>query len=438
MDELQCFVHRLCSLADYATDEMPVENARGVIELLNDFLYTSYDGIGTVHELEQDRPFVSDLHRYWNRNHDAILDLRVNSEACEKVAECLHDAWVRTDGKAFSELYDTCGLDPESVCRVRLFTANQDFNTSLDFKKFAAAYKKDKRLFDERWILDNPETFLSALKLGSLSQTDKRVKYAKSICQFVIERCSSPYELINYYDRDLIGLREDLINCVGAGYGYKKTDMFIRDMCVLGVWKNVSGFDTIDVASDSNTMRIALRTGIISAAIPLVSSFLDYFGLQYTAVKRASAAAWRAVWEIWRARYPNDSPNSPCLLDYFVYGVVGRQFCKEILVTYTCENGHVTKGKSGKRRCPICKGAFQAKVKSLPCKDVEGHLALRETPFIKSHIARPNYTHCPFESVCIEYDGRGLNPPKAISILGRTGWAEAYSYRGVGGGGISS
>ena len=438
MDELQYFVIKLDSLADFGADEMPLETARGIIKLLNNFLYTSYDGIGTVYELEQERPFVSDLHRYWNRHYEDILDVEIDAAACSKVAECLHGAWVRTNGKAFSELYDTYGLDSEAVCRVRFLTANQDFKTSLDFKKLAAAYKRDKSIFDERRILNNPEAFLSTLKLGDLSQSDKRAKFAKTTCKFLIDRRSSPYGLIDYYGHDLTGLREDLINCVGAGYGNKKTDMFIRDMCVLVVWKNVSGFEAIDVASDSNTMKVALRTGIITTAIPLVSSFLDYFGLQYTAVERASAAAWRTVWEIWREKYPHDSPESPCLLDYFVYDVVGKQFCKEILVTYTCENGHVTKGKSGKRKCPVCKGTFQTKSKNLPCEDAEGYLALKETAFYKSHMAKPNYTHCPFESVCIEYDSRGLNPPKAISILGRTGWAEAYAYRDMGGGGISS
>lgn len=51
--------------------------------------------------------------------------------------------------------------------------------------------------------------------------------------------------------------------------------MFLRDMVVLGIWQNVDGFDKIDVASDINTIKVALRTGIIKTEIPLVSSFLD-------------------------------------------------------------------------------------------------------------------------------------------------------------------
>ena len=45
--------------------------------------------------------------------------------------------------------------------------------------------------------------------------------------------------------------------------------MFLRDMVVLGVWKDVKGFDKIDVASDINTIKVALRTGIIKTQIPL-------------------------------------------------------------------------------------------------------------------------------------------------------------------------
>ena len=124
-----------------------------------------------------------------------------------------------------------------------------------------------------------------------------------------------------------------MISCEGAGYGNKKTDMVIRDMVVHGIWQGVSGFESIDVASDINTIGVALRTGILKTAIPLLSSFLDEFCYQYSFVDRMNAAAWRRVWEIWRGRYPSDDVASPCLLDYFISEVVGRQIgrasCRE-------------------------------------------------------------------------------------------------------------
>ena len=104
------------------------------------------------------------------------------------------------------------------------------------------------------------------------------VNYAKNIGQFLIERQQpSPYNLLAYYNNDVFSLRQDMINCIGAGYGNKKTDMFIRDMIILGVWKKVIGFDKIDVASDVNTIKVALRTGIMTCEMPLLSSFLDIF-----------------------------------------------------------------------------------------------------------------------------------------------------------------
>ena len=53
--------------------------------------------------------------------------------------------------------------------------------------------------------------------------------------------------------------------------------MFLRDMIVLGVWEKPKNFDKIDVASDINTVKVALRAGILKTAIPLVSSLLDIF-----------------------------------------------------------------------------------------------------------------------------------------------------------------
>ena len=76
--------------------------------------------------------------------------------------------------------------------------------------------------------------------------------------------------------------------------------MFIRDMVELGVWPDLSGFDRVDVASDINTMKLALRTGILKTDIPLISSFLDIFCYQYGYIDEMSAQAWRVVWEEWK------------------------------------------------------------------------------------------------------------------------------------------
>ena len=134
-------------------------------------------------------------------------------------------------------------------------------------------------------------------------------------------------------------IRNFLLSKRGSGFGNKKTDMFIRDMVVLGVWNNPINFNKIDVASDINTVKVALRTGILKTEIPLVSSFLDIFCYQYGLIDEMNALAWRKVWEKWNILYPKTCIESPSLIDYFVYRVIGKNFCKESLCIFRCHSG---------------------------------------------------------------------------------------------------
>ena len=203
--------------------------------------------------------------------------MQISDEACEKVADELHEVYVRTEGKAFAEIYDTNGLSADEICRVRLLTANQDFRGSRNYKELSEIYLSDPTIFDEKQIINSPADFVKSIGITELSQNDKRVRYAKQISQFLLEHNSAPYDIIKVFDNDVTRLRNALIEFDGAGYGNKKTDMFIRVMVVLGVWNRVKGFDDIDVASDVNTIKIALRTGILTSEIPIISSFLDIF-----------------------------------------------------------------------------------------------------------------------------------------------------------------
>ncbi len=180
-----------------------------------------------------------------------------------------------------------------------MFSANQDFRGSLKFGSLAKRYGSDPSIFDEDIIITSSEKFISAVGLTDRSQSDKRSKYASAIASFVKNYDCAPIDTIKCFDNDVSKLRQALIDC-NVGYGNKKADMFIRDMVVLGIWNNVKGFESIDVASDINTMKVALRTGIITTAIPLLSSFLDIFCYQYAFIEQMNAAAWRRVWEIWR------------------------------------------------------------------------------------------------------------------------------------------
>lgn len=442
MDELSKFCDSLRDIIGN-TKNLNIPQARQVVKEINEFLYTYYDGIGTTEFGNVDLSYFSDFHKYWEEHHKEILDCHIDDIQCERVADALHEVFVVTEGKAFSELYDTCNLSPQEICQVRFLTANQDFRGSRDFSQLAKIYKQDPASFDIDNIISDPQQFIKHLGLSNLSQNDKRINYAREIARFVKNRgCQEPYALYNLYKRDIYALRKDIIGSQGAGYGNKKTDMLLRDMVVLGVWDNPRNFDKIDVASDINTIKVALRTGIITTAIPLVSSFLDIFSYQYGYIDAMNAAAWRRVWEYWSKKYPNECVLSPCLIDYFVYGVVGKQFCKEILHIFKCiKYPHCFYWNSARNTtCQLCYHNGEKGVKavhqsaSLPCVTPHGRVSILETKFVQSLPQGHKLEQCPFANICSR--NKYLEPPKSISIFGRTGWQTAYTKKGNGGGGL--
>lgn len=443
MDELSVFCNELKNIVG-ESENLTIEKAREVVKEINEFLYTNYPEIGFTEALGSAYSYVSDFHKYWELNYKDILNATIDDSNCKKVADALHSVFIKTKGKAFSNIWDTCGLTDEQVCRVRLLSANQDFRGSRDFSELAKIFKDDNTIFDEEKIFNYPADYIKQLKISDLSQTDKRISYAKNISEFVLKTHNSPYELITFFENDIYELRNALINYQGAGYGNKKADMFVRDMVVLGIWKNVKNFEFIDVASDVNTIKVALRTGILKTAIPLVSSFLDIFCYQYGYIDEMNAAAWRRVWEIWKQDYPDECILSPCLMDYFVYRVVGKQFCKANLSIYKCEKyGHYFKWHSPRNKtCQLCYKKGEKGVKAFLCQkvyacdDSEGNIAISNTEFVQNLPVDEKFTECPFKNICDSNGLKNLQPPKSISILGQTGWTSSYSEKGNGGGGL--
>lgn len=441
MDTLSKFYQELTQIS-HGNHDLTIEEARKVVKLLNEFLYCiNPTETSRVEALGQIWKYISDFHKYWEENHEEILDCIVDEVKCEEVAEALHNVYILTDGKAFTQIYDKCGLTNEQVCQIRMLTANQDFRGARVFSELAAIYKDDPSSFDPNFIADNPASFINKLELSNLSQSDKRNTYAENIAKFILSHGCTPYELIGQYDNNIYNFRNALINCVSAGYGNKKADMLVRDMYVLGIWTDINNFDKIDVASDVNTIKVALRTGILKTAIPLVSSFLDIFCHQYAYIDKMNAIAWRKVWEIWTAKYPSESLESPCLMDYFVYRVVGRQFCKENLYMYECENGHRFAWHSPRNsKCQVCFAEehkhvlAELKLRLMPCSSDEGEIAILQTEYVKSLPKDKKLKQCPFKEICNE--NKKLMPPKSISILGQTGWTTAYTEIGIGGGGL--
>lgn len=440
MKEFRIFCNEIKKIIENQS-HLDIELARDVISKLNEYLYTNYSEIGTIEKFGTTFDFFSDFHKFWHTHHKEILGCVIDETNCEKVADVLHDVYLQTNTKAFKSLWDTCGLSNEDVCRIRMLTANQDFRGSRKFSDFVNVFNDDYTIFDENKINDTPDKFLSAIGISKLSQNDKRVDYAKNIANFILSHNCSPFEIIDKYNRNIFDLRTALINN-NLGYGNKKADMFLRDMVILGIWSNVEGFEKINVASDVNTIKVALRTGIIQTKIPLVSSFLDIFCYQYEYIDEINAKAWRKVWEIWSQKYPNEKIDSPCLLDYFIYNVVGKQFCKETLAIFKGDNcDHVFKWHSGRNKtCQTChkqgnKGQTAHVInKVLPCCDEEGYIAILQSEYVKRLPEKQKIKKCPFIDICT--DKKHLMPPKSISIMGQTGWTTAYSKKGEGGGGL--
>jgi len=187
------------------------------------------------------------------------------------------------------------------------------------------------------------------------------------------------------------------------GFSTKKTHMFLRDMADLGVWTYKRNIEKLDVMSDKNTMRVALRTGIIQFRIPLLASFLDVFCYQYTIVDRLNREAWRTVWEEWGKISGNHRPPTPASIDYLIFRL-GKIACRP-----------------NKRLCPPEHQISEKKYESLISQD---KLIFREDRY------------CIFKDVC-KLERKILNAPNSISIEGRTGWKSGKTNEG-GGGGISS
>ena len=132
-----------------------------------------------------------------------------------------------------------------------------------------------------------------------------------------------------------------------------------------------------------------------------------------------------------------------------MYRIIGKEFCKEKLCTYQCEGeNHIFKWHSSRKKtCQLCwkerkvKNRVRAIKKVLPCTDEHGYLVIQNAKFVKGGNAPlPNIKECPFVPVCNPKSTifKSFNPPKSISILGRTGWESAKTRSGLGGGGLMS
>ena len=119
------------------------------------------------------------------------------------------------------------------------------------------------------------------------------------------------------------------------------------------------------------------------------------------------------------------------LIDYLIYRVIGKEFCKDTLFTFECESKeHRFKWHSARNRsCQICakknvKRSAAVIQRVLQCADSEGYTFITQSEFVNGkNPVLPGIRECPFVDVCHPRDPyfRKLNPPKSISILGQKG-----------------
>jgi len=428
-----------------------VDLAQRFLSVANRYFFQTYNGIGSANFEGSEFAYFSDFHRFWEEHHKEVLNARINQVQARLATESLRDALAQHGAAVFRVNHNLHGLTVQQLAQVRFFTANQDFRKPPDDQ--FTIYLEQPEVFDPAAVAEAPDDFLTSMGLNQLSQSDKRRDFARNAARFLTEQGITAFEIAEHFGNDAVAVRNAITGFGNTGYGDKKTNMLIRDMVVWNVWPVLENFDRIDVASDINTMKVALRTRILETDIPLLSSFLDIFCHQYGYIDRMSALAWRTVWEEWRALDATTAPSSPCLLDFIIYRL-GREYCKTMAGRYECANGghyyyHFGPSRA-ERKCAICDAA-QPRVRNtarlkeyvIPCRIPEADLPRNPDGTLRLDADNLLHTldgHCLFAPVCRPNSDefRLLMPPRSISVKGRTGWTDAYSDVEEGGGGLSS
>jgi len=363
---------------------------------LNKFLYV---------ERGQNSQTISDFHEFWENNHQNVLGLRIDYEKCKKVAERLEYLYTAPGTRIQHSLDGYSELETQLVADARFFTSIQDFRYGFRKSPYQIASEKPD-LFDASKIAKNEELVDSLLReLGAKSQYDKRRKFAVLSAELLNQNYEGhAINIAKVHVYDAVNIRDALVSNPNEkfngklGFSNKKANMLIRDLYDLGIWTGLINSDKLDVSSDRNTMRIALRLGIFRTRIPLLTSYLDVYCYQYSAIDSMSSAAWRSVWEKWGEIPNNHRVAAPAFFDFLIYWL-GKICCK-----YT------------RRACEIkCSGASLKRLREL-IPDTDGY--------------------CPFKDLEDE-STKMLNPPLSISRYGDTSWTSGKINTG-GGGGISS
>jgi len=382
MTEFRAFIDELLESLGVPPSSIPKlsddELAARFLDRLNKFMYQRDNKLSSN--------YISRFHKFWEKNHPEVLGLIIDDKQCLKVAKAIEPIYAEPDKFLQYQIkppISRAGISDKAVTNVRFFTAIQDFKINIHKggRNPFDQYKRTPEWFTTSEIVKDPELinrFLSYLEATG-SQGDKRYKWMLAAAEFLSdEHQGDAYNMFKNYKADAGIIRDELASRGYLGYSYKKADMFLRDMAEWGIWKYSKNTQLVDVASDSNTMRIALRTAVVRTRFPLFTSYLDVYCYQYGLVDEEVAKAWRRAWELWSTLPNNHRPPTPASMDYLLYKSIGKAICRP----------------------------------------------------------KPKCYMCLFDSVCPK-DTRHLNPPKSISQKGMTGWDSGVTNEG-GGGGIMS
>jgi len=373
------------------------ELAAKVLHEINKFLYQKHATL--------DKEYISEFHKYWKYNHEKVLQPHIGEKEALKVAKVLENIYAKN---AIRVQLNTLDLQPEEIANVRFFTAVQDFKIDISAKANPfELYKLKPDFFSPDKILQNElliDEFLN--RIGAESQRDKRKPWMRESAKLLLQKYdSSAFNINKYHNGDVLEIKKALAEPEKYGFSQKKADMFLRDMADLNVWTYKKNIEEINVMSDKNTIRIALRTGILQFRIPLLASYLDVYCYQYSLVDKWNVKAWREVWKIWNTITNNHRPPTPASIDYLIYRM-GKLACKP---------------SARLRKCPPSKPVNKKRLDSYVRQD--------------QLIFNDNY-YCIFEEVC-KPERKILKHPMSISIEGQTGWKSGRADEG-GGGGIQS
>jgi len=113
--------------------ELTIPEIRNILSKTNEYFYTYKKEIGKTLILDEYYDYFSEFHKFWEKYHKQILNPTIDEHRCKLIAEILNEFYISNGQKLFYELYDTFSLEPQEICQIRYFSANQDFRGSRDF-----------------------------------------------------------------------------------------------------------------------------------------------------------------------------------------------------------------------------------------------------------------------------------------------------------------